>query len=102
MKRDASSSHFTVGSMLRACSRSSSGGPPANEKHLTSEYFQSQLKLLPELGSEGPEGHLLRGGPRGDPEKGSLAEHARSRLDDVVIARHAVRRSSHSTSVVPA
>lgn len=49
-----------------------------NEKHLTSEYFQSQLKLVPELFSEGPNVTYYEAVPGGDPEKGSLAEHAGS------------------------
>lgn len=73
-----------------------------HEKHLTSEYVQSQLKLVPERFSGGPKVTYYEAIPGGDPGKGSLAKHAGSRLGDVVVARHAVRRSSHSTSVIPA
>ena len=47
-----------------------------NEKHLTSDYFQSRLKELPELFSEGPDVTYYEALPGGDVQKGSLAGQA--------------------------
>ena len=49
-----------------------------NEKHLTSEYFQSRLKELPELFSGSPNITYYEALPEGDVQKGSLAGHAGS------------------------